>query len=86
MAVATGSVATKLLFPDILACLTLPLPINTIAGGCTCKAPPHTAHTLEGYMTCVETCDMAANSVKESLPGLPDEPHPPNNFLFFKQK
>ena len=32
----------------------------------------------------VETSETATNSVKESFPGLPDEPHPLNCFPFFK--
>lgn len=45
-----------------------------------------TVHTLVGEMpTCVETSEMAANSVKQSLPSLPDEPHPLNYFPFFKR-
>ena len=45
----------------------------------------HIVYTLVGEMLPrVEASEMAANSVKESLPSLPDEPHPLNYFLFFK--
>ena len=46
----------------------------------------HIVYTLVGEMPpCVEASEMAGNSVKESLPSLPDEPHPLNYFPFFKQ-
>ena len=45
----------------------------------------HIVYTLVGEMPpCVEASEMAGNSVKESLPSLPDEPHPLNYFPFFK--
>ena len=46
----------------------------------------HIVYTLVGEMLpCVETSEMAANSVKKSLPSLPDEHHPLNYFPFFKR-
>ena len=46
----------------------------------------HIVYTLVGEMPqCVETSEMAANSIKESLPSLPDEPHPLNYFPFFRR-
>ena len=44
----------------------------------------HIACALASEMPRAETIEMAVNSVKESLPSLPDEPHPLNYFPFFK--
>ena len=53
--------------------------------GHSCEVHMHTVYTFAGDMPPrVEASEMAANSVKESLPGLPDEPHPLNYFAFFR--
>ena len=54
--------------------------------GHSCEVHMHTVYTFTGEMSpCVEASEMATNSVKESLPSLPDEPHPLNYFPFFKR-
>ena len=41
-----------------------------------------TTGTFPGQMPRIETCEMAAKSVKESLPSLPVEPHASCNYIF----
>ena len=41
--------------------------------------------SFDGEMLHVETSKMAGNSVQNSLPSLPDEPHNLDYFPFFKQ-
>ena len=57
-------------------------------GECSRELDTHTACVLAGEMPRVETSKMAANSVKESLASLADEPHPSlvTRLLFAEQE
>ena len=81
-AIATGldsPVSTGPRFPHCLLSIILPWLGQTSLQG------PHTiVCVLEYKIPGVETSEMAANSMKESLPRLADEPHPPKYFPFLK--